>query len=86
MASTSHCHGGRWVGLGLGECNGVAGAGGWRFEGGRWVHWQAGMRLDYKNSAHSENCLVLTNLIVKKTLFHDRPYKRAVGSLVWLSA
>ena len=29
------------------------------------------MRLDYKNSAHSENCLVLTNQIVKKTLFHD---------------
>ena len=27
------------------------------------------MRLDYKNSAHSENCLVLTNRIVKKTSF-----------------
>ena len=31
--------------------------------------WQAGMRLDYKTSAHSENCLVLTNRIVKKDLF-----------------
>ena len=30
---------------------------------------QAGMRLDYKTSAHSENCLVLTNRIVKKDLF-----------------
>ena len=29
------------------------------------------MWLDYKTSAHSENCLVLTNRIVKKTLSHD---------------
>ena len=33
------------------------------------VTCQAGMRLDYKTSAHSENCLVLTNRIVKKDLF-----------------
>ena len=30
---------------------------------------QAGMRLDYKNSAHSENCSVLANRIVKKISF-----------------
>ena len=30
---------------------------------------QAGMRLDYKNSAHSGYCSVLTNRIVKKTSF-----------------
>ena len=30
---------------------------------------QAGMRLDYKNFAHSKNCSVLTNRIVKKDSF-----------------
>ena len=48
---------------------------------------QAGMRLDYKNSAHSKNCSVLANRIVKRTSFsRSSVYKRAVGSLVWLSA
>ena len=50
-----------------------------------YTHRQAGMRLDYKNSAHSENCSVLANRIVRNTSF-SRSVRTSGQSAAWFGS